>query len=74
MVELGFTVSERFQQTEKARPVGHTLTHLVADGAVVLHRVLDAAVLVAQGGRVARSCAIYNRIQTDGSTRISVQS
>uniref|UniRef100_A0A0A9BIK3 Uncharacterized protein n=1 Tax=Arundo donax TaxID=35708 RepID=A0A0A9BIK3_ARUDO len=28
---------------------------LIADGAVVLHRVLDAAVLVAQGRRVARS-------------------
>ena len=30
-------------------------THLVADGAVVLHRVLDAAVLLPQGRRVAGS-------------------
>jgi hypothetical protein len=41
-------------------------TNLVADGAVVFHGVLHAAVLlVAQCGRVARTC-----VKMDGSTRI----
>jgi len=46
------SVSAEQKQEKKA--------HLVADGAVVLHRVLDAAVLVAQGRRVAGSCVVYN--------------
>jgi len=45
------------QQTESQKKAQQP--HLVADGAVVLHRVLDAAVLVAQGRRVAGSCVIY---------------
>jgi hypothetical protein len=41
-------------------------TNLVADGAVVFHGVLDAAVLlVAQCGRVARPC-----VKMDVGTRI----
>jgi hypothetical protein len=40
----------RAQGADSMRP------HLVADGAVVLHRVLDAAVPVAKGRRVAGSC------------------
>jgi len=40
--------------TERAWNNGRR-THLVADGAVVLHRVLDAAVLLPQGRRVAGS-------------------
>ena len=43
-----------FGETERAWSSGRR-THLVADGAVVLHRVLDAAVLLPQGRRVARS-------------------
>lgn len=52
------TCGGRAQGADSMRP------HLVADGAVVLHRVLDAAVPIAKGRRVAGSyvCKQNNRM------------
>lgn len=53
------TCGGRAQGADSMRP------HLVADGAVVLHRVLDAAVPVAKGRRVAGSCVCKEKKQQD---------